>query len=145
MAKTFEQILVPYNGTTGSQKAYRKAISIAQAIDAKVTVITCLEERPTLGFIKTKKSKREFEKERTAVEKQHKELEDFAIGYNITYSSKIVKNGLASMRILEFAKVHDIDLIVMAKTKISSSYERMHYQSTIENVLRNAHCAVLVL
>ena len=31
MAKTFEHILVPYNGTTGSEKAFRKAISLASS------------------------------------------------------------------------------------------------------------------
>lgn len=145
MAKIFDHILIPYNGTSGSQKAFRKAVSLASLIDTKVTVLTCLEERPTFGFFKTKTSKQEFEKERKLVEKQHLELEKIAKKHDISFSSKIVKNGLASMKILEFAKQHEVDLIIMTKTKISSSYERQHYQSTIENVFRNAHCPILVL
>ena len=31
MTKTFEHILVPYNGATGSEKAFRKAISLAHS------------------------------------------------------------------------------------------------------------------
>ena len=63
MTKIFEHILVPYNGTAGSEKAFRKAISLAETIQAKIMLLTCLEERPTFGFFKTKASKREFEKE----------------------------------------------------------------------------------
>ena len=61
MSKNFENILVPYNGTAGSEKAFKKAISLAHSINAKITIITCLEERNTFGFFKTKTSKQEFE------------------------------------------------------------------------------------
>jgi nucleotide-binding universal stress UspA family protein len=145
MAITFEHILIPYNGTTGSNKAFRKAISLASSINAKITVLTCLEERPTFGFFKTKTSKQEFEKEHKLIEKQHLDLEKLAKKHDIPFSSKIVKNGMASVKILEFAKQHDVDLIIMTKTKISSRYEKQHYQSTIENVFRNAHCPILIL
>ena len=145
MSKTFENILVPYNGTTSSEKAFRKAISLASAIEAKITVLTCLEERSTFGFFKTKTSKQEFEKERKLVEKQHLKLKKFAKDHNVSCGSKIVKNGLASTKILEFAKQHNVDLIIATKTKLSSHYEKQHYHSTIENVFRNAPCPILVL
>jgi len=145
MARIFEHILIPYNGTAGSNKAFRKAISLASSINAKITVLTCLEERPTFGFFKTKTSKQEFEKESKQIEKQHLELEKLVKKHNIPFSSKIVKNGMASVKILEFAKQHDVDLIIMTKTKISSIYEKQHYQSTIENVFRNTHCPILIL
>ena len=100
MARIFEHILIPYNGTAGSQKAFRKAVSLAPPINAKITVLTCLEERPALGFFKTKTSKQEFEKERKLVEKHHLELETIAKKHTISFSSKIVKNGMASVKIL---------------------------------------------
>ena len=145
MSTVFEHILVPYNGTSGSNKSFRKAISIASLANSKVTVLTCLEERHSFGFFKTKTSKQEFERERKSVEKQQKILEKFASDHKITCKSKIVKSGFASQGIIEFAKNHNVDLIIMAKTKISSRYEKMHYQSTIENVLRNAVSPILVL
>ena len=145
MSTVFEHILVPYNGTSGSNKSFRKAVSLAALTDAKVTILTCLEERPTFGFFKTKTSKQEFEKEKKGIEKQQKILEKFASDHGITCKSKIVKSGFASEGIIEFAKKQNVDLIIMAKTKISSRYEKMHYQSTIENVLRNAVCPTLVL
>ena len=143
--KTYEHILVPYNGTAGSEKAFKKAVSLAQLNNSKITVITCLEERPTFGFFKTKTSKKEIERELKMVEKQHSELEKFTQKNDIVFSSKTSKNGLASMQILDFAKKHEVDLIVMTKTKISSTYEKMHYHSTIQNVFRNAPCPILIL
>ena len=145
MSKTFENILVPYNGTSGSEKAFKKAISLALSIQAKITIITCLEERSTFGFFKTKTSKQEFEKECKAVEKQHLKLEKVAKDHNVPYSSKIAKNGLASTKILEYAKQHKVDLIITTRTKLSSSYEKQHYHSTVENMFRNAPCPILIL
>ena len=145
MTKTFEHILVPYNGTAGSEKAFRKAISLAASIDAKITILTCLEERHTFGFFKTKTGKQEFEKERKLVEKQQLKLEKFAKDHDVSCGSKIVKNGLASGQILEFAKKHDVDLIITTRTKLSSHFEKQHYQSTVENMFRNAQCPILIL
>jgi len=146
MSKVFEHILVPYNGTGGSNKSFRKAVSLASLIDAKVTVLTCLEERPSFGFFKSKTSKQEFERERKLIERQHLELEKLANKHDISFNAKIVKNGLASARILEFAKQHDdIDLVIMTKTKLSHAYEKLHYQSTVENVIRNVRCPILIL
>jgi len=145
MTKTFEHILVPYNGTAGSEKAFRKAISLASSIQAKVTILTCLEERPTFGFFKTKTSKQEFEKERQLVEKQHLKLEKFAKEHDVSCDPKITKNGMASVKILEFAKQHNVDLIITTRTKLASHYEKQHYHSTVENMFRNAPCPILIL
>ena len=146
MKQEFEHILVPYNGTAGSQKAFKKAVVLAKLANAKLTVLTCLEERPTFGFFKTKTSKQEFERERKLIERQHLELEKLANKHDISFNAKIVKNGLASTRILEFAKQHDdIDLVIMTKTKLSHAYEKLHYQSTVENVIRNVRCPILIL
>ena len=145
MIKTFEHILVPYNGTKNSETAFKKAISLASLNNARITIITCLEERNTFGFFKTKTSKQEFQKERKMVEKQHLKLEKFGEENNISCSSKITKNGLASTRILEFTKQHNVDLIVIKRTKISSRYEKQYHHSTVENIFRNASCPILIL
>ena len=145
MTNIFEHILVPYNGSKESEKAFKKAAIIAQAIQAKITILTCLEERLSFGLFKTKTSKQEFEKERSAVEKRQSELEKVAKEHNVFCDSKIVKNGLASIKILEFAQKNKVDLIIMTKTKLVSHYEKQHYHSTVENVFRNASCPVLIM
>ena len=145
MAKVFEHILVPYNGTSGSEKAFKKAISLASSIDSKITVLTCIEERQTFGFFKTKTSKQEYEKERKLVEKQHLKLEKICTEKDIPFGSAITKNGLASERIVDYAKKHDVDLIITKRTKMTSSYEKHYYHSTVENMFRLAPCPILIL
>ena len=145
MTNSFGHILVPYNGSKESEKAFKKAVTLAQAIQAKITILTCLEERLSFGLFKTKTSKQEFEKERSAVEKRQLELENAAKKQNVPCDSKIVKNGLASIKILEFAQKNKVDLIIMTKTKLVSHYEKQHYHSTVENVFRNACCPVLIM
>ncbi|WP_299292939.1 universal stress protein [Nitrosopumilus sp.] len=145
MAKVFEHILVPYNGTSGSEKAFKKAISMASSTNSKITVLTCIEERQTFGFFKTKTSKQEYEKERKLVEKQHLILEKICKDKDIPFGSAITKNGLASERIVDYAKKHNIDLIITKRTKMTSSYEKHSYHSTVENMFRLAPCPILIL
>ncbi|MGI9567119.1 MAG: universal stress protein [Nitrosopumilus sp.] len=64
---TFKHILVPYNGTTCSEKIFGKAAALASSIGSKIAILTCLEELPIFGFFKTKTSKQEFEKERKMI------------------------------------------------------------------------------
>ncbi|HUU47835.1 MAG TPA: hypothetical protein VMW55_03530 [Nitrosopumilaceae archaeon] len=44
--------MVPYNVTPGSQKAFKKAVALSETLQTKVTILTCLEECPTFGFLK---------------------------------------------------------------------------------------------
>jgi len=145
MTRVFEHILVPHNGTPGSQRAFKKAVKLAGITQAKIAILTCLEERPTFGFFKTKATRQEFEKESKLVKKQHTDMKNFASKFGVSVYSKTVKNGVAAEKILEFAEKHNVELIVIGKKKSPSHYEKIHYHSTIESVFRNARCAVLIV
>lgn len=145
MTKTFKHILIPYNGTARSQKTFRKAISLASALQAQVTIFTCLEKRITFALFKTKTRKEELEKEKKLVEKQHLDMKEFARRHDVKCDSKIVRGDSASNEILSFIEHHDIDLIIMSKTKFVSHYEKMHHYNTIENVFSNTSRAILIL
>jgi len=143
--KVFAHILVPYNGTPGSQKAFKKAVALAQLAKSKITIITCLEECSTLGLFKTKVNKQDFEKECELVIQEHVKLEKYATEFGVSSSFKIVKSNRASHAILEFVDKHDVDLIIMGKTKLVTRYEKIHYQTTVEAVFRNAKCPLLII
>lgn len=141
----FKHILVPFNGTTQSKNAFRKAVSLAKTTQAKITILTCLEERHFFGFFRTKTSKQEYEREQKIIEKEHKKLEKIAENHNVDCKSKIVKSSLASTGILNFADSHDVDLIIMSRTKLHTLVEKQSYWSTLENVFRNTSCPLLIL
>lgn len=117
MTSTFKNILVPYNGTESSQKAFDKAIALASNFHAKITLFTCIEKRPTFSLFKSKTKNDEFERERKIIEKQHIEMKKFAKEKNVDCNSKIVSGDYASEEILSFVDQHNIDLIIMQKTK----------------------------
>ncbi|MDH3617222.1 MAG: universal stress protein [Nitrosopumilus sp.] len=144
MNKIFEHILVPYNGCPGSQKAFKKSVELAKVTQSKITIFTCLEERSTFGFFKTKTSKQEFEKEHKLVREEHVKLEKNAENQGVSLNSKIIKSNMASESILEFAEKHDVDLIVMGLKK-QTRHEKIYYPSTIEAVFKNFQGAILVL
>ncbi len=144
MKNVFEHILIPYNGCPGSQKAFKKAIELANLTKSKITIFTCIEERATFGLFKTKTNRQEFEKEQKLVENEHAKLEEYAKQYDVLVHSKIVKGNTASTKILEFVEKHDVDLIVMGM-KQRVGYEKMHYPSTIEDVLKSFKGAILIL
>ena len=145
MTRIFQHILVPYNGVPCSKIAFKKAVALAQSIQAKITVFTCIEDCRTLGFFQTQASKQQFERERRWVEKQHAELREYADKHGIAISTKIVKNGSAAEKILQFADKHDVDLIIIGKKKKVSRHEKTYYQSTVESVFRNAYCPILIV
>lgn len=145
MNETFEHMLVPYNGTSGSQKAFRKAVALARHIRAKVTVITCLEERTTFGLFKTRIDKQEYEKERSLVEQEHSQLASYASKYDVFPIFKITKSNIPSHSILEFAKNNDVDLIIMGRRKFVTRYEKIHHHTTIEDLSQNFHGGILIL
>ena len=145
MSVIFKHILVPYNGTPGSQKAFKKAIALAQLTKSKITILTCLEERSTFGLFKTKTNKQDFEKEYKLVTQEHLGLEKYAKEHNVSSGFKIVKNNMPSHVILEFADKHDVDLIVKRKKKLVIRYEKTHYHSTVEDVSKNSDCAILII
>jgi len=74
MSTAFQHILVPYNGTSGSQKAFKKAVALAELTKSKTTVLTRLEERSTFGLFKTKTNKKDFDNEYKLVTQEHGNL-----------------------------------------------------------------------
>ncbi len=145
MIETFKNILVPYNGTEDSHKAFESAIALASPLQAKINIFTCIEKRQIFSLFQSKTKDNEFEKEKKIVEKQHSGMKTFAKENGVACSSKIVHEDHAADAILSFSDRQNIDLIIMSKTKFSSHKERMHYQSTLESVFRNATCPILTL
>lgn len=144
MSKIFEYILVPYNGTSGSQKAFKKAVTLAQITESKITILTCIEERVTFGLFKTKTDKQEIKNEESQVNAEHEKLEKYAKKYGVSSNFEIIKSNRPALTILEFADKHSIDLIVLGTRKLTK-FEKIHHPSTVEDISKNFHGAVLIL
>ena len=96
------------------------------------------------GLFKTKTDKEEFDKEHKMIELEHKKLEKYAAEHDLFPVFKITKSNMPADEILEFAKKHDVDLIIMGIKK-RTRYEKRHYPSTIDDVSKNFDRAILIL
>ena len=142
---SFNHLLVPYDGTESSRIAFQAALKIAKNNQSSISVLTCIEEKSTLGFFQTKSDKKEYERIKNQAEKHHSRLNKEAEKYQIEFKSKIMKSSLASDSIVKYAKENKITLIIINKTKLSTELEKRYYNSTVENVFKKSPCSILVV
>ena len=142
---SFNHLLVPYDGTDSSKIAFQAAIKIAKNNQSSISVLTCIEEKSTLGFFQTKSDKKEYERIKNQAEKHHSRLNKEAEKHHIEFKSKIMKSSLTSDCIVKYAKENKISLIIINKTKIRTELEKRYYNSTVENVFKKSSCSILVV
>ena len=145
MTDLYENILVPYNGTKESVKAFKKAVNIASVFSAKITILTCIERRSIFSLFKKQTKKEELDKEQEFVEREHKEMRKFASNKGVEVLSKIKRTDHVANEIIEFADENKIDLIILSRKKFSLSAEKIHYHSTVEGVLQNSRYSILIV
>ena len=142
---TFNHILVPYDGTQSSKIAFKAALDIAQKNQSTLSVVTCIEEKATLGFFQTKSDKKEYQRIKNEAMKHLERLNKEAQKNQIDFKSKIMKSDLASDCIVKYAKENKVTVIILNKTKLSTQLEKRYYNSTVENVFQKASCSVLII
>ena len=74
------------------KKHSKKQVALTKITKARMTVLTCLEEKSAFGLFKTKTNKQEFEKECKLATKEHTELGEYSQKFNVSFDSKIIKN-----------------------------------------------------
>lgn len=143
MTIKIKKILVPYDATSSSKKALKKILSLFENQNSKIILFTCIRDRATFGFFKTKSDKQQIQQEKETAKKLHDEAKREAKPFGLELSSKIVKSDLESKSILEYAKKENVDVIVMSKSKILTHAERVYYDSTVEAVFQKTPCLFL--
>lgn len=139
------KILIPYDGTPSSVNAVKKVFPLIEKQGSKIIFLSCVHDKATFGFFKTKSDKKEIEQEKKKLEKYHQQLIKEAEQFGISSSSKIIKSDLESRSIIEFAKDQKVDLIVMSKSKLGTHAEKLYYNSTVDAVFKNAPCPFLYI
>ncbi|MHA7646722.1 universal stress protein [Nitrosopumilus sp. S4] len=140
-----KKILVPYDITPNNEKVIKKVFSLIEGYHSKILLLTCIRDKATFGFFKTKFDKREIEKEKNNVKKHHAQIINEATKLGITIMSKIIKSDLESQTIIKYAKDEKVDLIVMCRSKKLTHAERMYYDSTVDAVFTKTPCPFLYI
>ncbi|MFN3527874.1 MAG: universal stress protein [Candidatus Altarchaeaceae archaeon] len=145
------KILIPVDGSKRSIEAASKGIEIANGMNAEIYAIYVVPSRNMLinKVISGDPIRIQEELNRLQMEEQRKGEEALSAVKNIFYTkfprgkffAKILE-GDPKREILNFSETNNIDLIVMASSKI---HDKFLFGSVAEHVLRNSSCSVMIV
>ena len=139
-----KKILVPFDGSEYSEKAFEKALEIALKFDSKLIVLTVLHAKlgdaSGISLERLTEIQDEQTDEATAMLKT---LEEKAKTKNIQLSIKIIHNPSSVEGIASFADNNDIDLIVMGSHG-RTGFRKIVLGSVANGVIGQAKCSVLI-
>lgn len=146
------KILVPHDGTEMSDRAVEKATELAKAFKAQLILVHVIEQIPISPTIMLGSDMILINRARRSV---RKELEE---GWN--KMAEVMINGLkkhnveatcdclvgsAAEKILQFAKIKKIDLIVMGSRRFKGLSKIKALGSVTRKVSEMAGCPVLII
>ena len=107
-------ILVAYDASGFSNRAFKSALDIAEPNKSKITLVTVVTGiyQPSIGF-SMKLNKDELEKENKTMKKLVSHLRPAAVKKGIPLSLRILQNPSVSKAIRNYVKSHKFDLIVI--------------------------------
>jgi nucleotide-binding universal stress UspA family protein len=140
----FQNILVPYNGSAGAKKGFLTALDLASKTNGKITIIACIEDQSILSFLKLKNSKKDFEREKSLVEKEFSRLKEDIDKLKIPFKFIVLKSTFAADTISEYAKSNDIDTVVLGKSPLKGTAERYH-ESMANYLSSRIKCPLIIV
>ena len=154
--KQFSRILVAIDGSASSIHATDYAISIAIKNDSQLIILYVIDFykythlsssiilAPTFG------SEKYLEEKNEAEEQMNKIKEKFKLKIKDNTKSRKLKTEIVegaksvATTIIEYAELENIDLIVIG-SRGRTSFKKLLLGSVSSNIIKNAHCAVLVI
>lgn len=149
-----KNILVPHAGTPLGDKALSYAIHLAKSFGATINILHVVEPLPSPPlFVFSKTERRKIGKELDSITRslsqdireELKNRAEFCRSKNINANHLVVK-GRPEDKILDYAKKHHIDLIVMAKRrKLPSLQGILKLGSVSRKVLETTNKPILTV
>jgi nucleotide-binding universal stress UspA family protein len=140
----YKKILVGYDGSTNSERALIRAVSIANQLGAALTVVVVVNTGPiALAPMEPPIPEEVFDD----LQKNGKDVLTQGMniaGEDVPQVTGTVEEGNPADRLLDVASKHGADLIVLGK-RGHSGIERFLIGGVSSNVISHAHCDVLVV
>jgi len=139
-----EKILVPFDGSGYSRKAFEKALEIAEKFASKLIVITVLQSKisDSTGISLERMQEIQDEEKDTAT-LMLKKLEEQANTKNIPFLMEVIHNPSPSDGIITLAENNNVDLIVIGSHG-RTGFRKIVLGSVANGVLEHAKCPVLI-
>jgi nucleotide-binding universal stress UspA family protein len=139
-----KNILVPYDFTDFGDKAFEKAMEIAQKFDSTLTLLTVIgSDIDTSGMDWTRAQEANDNEENKAKEKLNK-IKESNQDDNVDVSVSVIHNPSVVDGILSFTENNNIDLIVMGSHG-RSGLKKLVLGSAASGVVTKARCPVLIV
>lgn len=140
----FKNILVPYDATSFSNRAFRKALDIAKKDGSKITIFTVIggEYSAIRGYSKI--NPQVIKKQQRVAKKFIYNLESAAKSSNVPVSVKIKQGTSIVKEIINFAKSKKSDLIVIGSHG-RTGLNKLILGSVANGVAQQAKCSVLLV
>ncbi len=140
----FKNILVPYDATSFSNRAFQKAVDIAKKDGSKITIFTVIEGQYSAIMSYSKINSDIIKKQEKAAKKFIFALESSAKKSNVPVSVKIKQGTTIVKEIINFAKSKKFDLIVMGSHG-RTGLNKLILGSVANGVAQQAKCSVMVV
>jgi len=140
----FKNILVPYDGTNFSNRAFQKALDVAEKDNSKITIFTVIEGEYSAVMGYSKINPQVIKKQQTAAKKYIYQLESKAKNSNVPVSVKIKQGTSIVKEIINFAKSKKSNLIVIGSHG-RTGLNKLILGSVANGVAQQAKCSVMVV
>lgn len=143
----FQDILVPTDFGPGSPVALARALDSLGPEGGRVVVLHVIDERllePTLALFPEARMETLLARLREQAHERYAQLIAGIEQEQVEFEPLIVE-GIPFLKIVQFARDLDVDLIVMAVHRGPAHFEQFLFGSTAERVMRVAPCPVLIV
>ena len=141
----FSKILVPFDGSSYSMKAFRAALGVAKKHKSKVFVLSCLE-KDNLGawYIDKRINKQIISDAKKYAKSFLIKLEKTAEESQIPISINVQETKSIAKEIIDFAESNKINLIIMGSHG-QTGFNRLVLGSVSNKVSQLSKCPVLIM
>ncbi len=141
----FKNILVPFDLSSTSTRAFKIALDIAQKYESKITLITCVEgDAWHHKFYDARADNMLLKKQSKVAKKYMEKLESQADKAEVDIKLQILKSNSVAKDITTFAQSRKMDLIVMSSHG-RTGLDKAILGSVANGVLQRTRCPVLLI
>ena len=145
MIMFFRNILVPYDGSKNSSRAFKIAIDMAKKYDSKIIGIACIDViYRGQWYYDSDYYADKIKKQKEIVKKSIANLEKSAKKEGIDFTFEVFQSRSVVEKIITFAKTKKIDLIVMGSHG-RTGFDKVLLGSVANGVAQRVKCHVMIV
>lgn len=141
MKEEYKNILVAVDGSEQSKKAFEEAVEVARRNNGMLSILSVVDNKYSFGDPAFINDALKFHMNNAEIEIDTllSEAGDLPVNYKTA-----ILSGSPKRKIVEFAKDHGIDLIMLGSTGVGA-IEKAIIGSTTSYVVNHASCNVMVV